>query len=99
MPTIEMSRPTAQYTEGHEDAHVQFAWRVAAAAGAPVNEWIRASYSPSQTSLSARAPAGVLAAVPGYWGDAEVRADVLAFMAATFGFTDVRFLEPAPVAS
>lgn len=87
---IVISRPTAQYTvDGN--AHVQFEWW---SASAPATRH-RGSYTPTQEQLAARAPSGVLALVTdnpdlaGYWGDAEVTADALAYMAAAYGFSDV----------
>ena len=87
MPTIEISPPVASYTQGGVYAHVQFSWRVAGS-----HEWTRKSYSPKQADLSAYAPSNILALSPGYWGDAEVRADVQAKMTADFGFTTFTFL-------
>lgn len=89
MPNIELSQPTPHYTADNDYAHVQFGWRIA---GSIV--WHYEDYSPRQAQLSARAPADVLALAPGYWGDAEVRADVLAWIAAQYGFTDATFLAP-----
>lgn len=92
---IELSQPTAQYTDGGSYAHVQFAWRTAAVGATPAGAWHRESYSPTQAKLSELAPADVLAVAPGYWSDAEVRAHVSAWIAAQYGFTSVRFLDAA----
>jgi len=91
MPTIELTQPTAQYTSDGVYALVQFGWRTAAVGDTPAGAWHRESYSPTQAALSARASSTVLAVSPGYWGDDEVRADVLAWMAAQYGFTTCAF--------
>lgn len=93
MPAIELTQPTAQYTPDSVYACMQVSWRTAAVGHTPAGAWHREQYSPTQAQLSARAPADVLALSPGYWGDAEARADVQAWMLAQYGFTDCAFLD------
>lgn len=93
MPSIEVTQRTAQYTDGGEYAHVQFAWRTAATETVAAGIWHRESYSPPQAQLSARAPEDILAVAPGYWSDDEVREDVRAWITTQYGYTDISFLE------
>ena len=80
---IQIAKPTVQYTNGGTHAHVQFQRR------SPTSgEWVRMSYSPTQAQLAARAPTAITAAVPGYWGDAEVEADLLQHLSDEFGMTN-----------
>lgn len=87
---IEIARPTVQYTCGAPHANVQFQQR-----SKRTGEWRpeRESYHPTQADWAARAPAG---SPDGYWSDAEVEADLLAYLAAELGITHAVIVDPSP---
>lgn len=96
-PVIELAPPTAQYTTRSAHTNVQLHWRPKG-----TSLWHSASYTPTQADWAARAPAEIAAlaeqhpALLGFWSDAEIEADALAYLAATFGFTNVVIVDPDP---
>lgn len=86
---IEISRPTVQFTVGAPHAIIQFQRR-----SKRTGEWnAPESYHPTQDDWAKRAPAG---SPEGYWSDAEVEADLLAYLAAEFGITNAVIVDATP---
>ncbi|HVX39620.1 MAG TPA: hypothetical protein VHB25_08605 [Gemmatimonadaceae bacterium] len=89
--SIEIARPTVQYTTGAPHVVVQFQRR-----SKRTGHWLAPeTFHPTQAALAAHAPAGSGA---GYWADAEVERELLVYLATEYGITNAVIVDDAAAA-